>query len=46
MTSELQFPITNEEAVAMGYTLAEMIAAERALDRLWSLVRRGYQHDQ
>ena len=35
-----QAPITNEEAVAMGYTLSEMAVAERALRLLWLLVDR------
>jgi len=35
-----QAPITNEEAVAMGYTLGEMAAAERALRLLWLIVDR------
>ena len=35
-----QAPLTNEEAVAMGYTLGEMAAAERALRLLWLIVDR------
>jgi hypothetical protein len=38
--TELQFPITKEEALSMNYTLAGMAAAERALRLLWQLVER------
>jgi len=34
----LQFPITNEEAREMGYSLGMMAAAERALRALWLVV--------
>ena len=36
----LQFPITNEEALKMGYSLAEMNAAHCHLRALWLLVER------
>jgi hypothetical protein len=36
--TRLEFPITNEEAVAMDYTRADMAVAKRALRVLWRLV--------